>query len=238
MELKQGSFSFKGLKGIIFDLDETLIDSLEVYTEAFNQGISAFKLKPVNKQEIASLLDQGKRLNEILSTLFPECFAEEDPQRICQEKIRQWYLEKGTLKVELKPGVKSILHSIKSMGFKVGIVTGRMTPTENKWAELKRLGIYDLIDSMVTAAEAAPKPAPDGLIKCIRELGLSPGECIFIGDSRIDVLAGKNAGLKTIAVHSGISSKDSLSELKPDCILPDLDTILFYLTESYKYEKF
>lgn len=235
MELRNPGI-FDSLKGIIFDLDDTLIDSLEVYTEALNQGTSGFNLKPVKKQEIACLLDSGKRLNEILAVLFPETLSERSQQLICQEKIRNWYLEKGIAKVELKPGVRRILHSLKGQGFKVGIVTGRMTQGENKWTELKQLGISVFIDSMVTAAEAAPKPAPDGLNKCVRELGLLPGECIFIGDSRVDVLAGKNAGIKTIAVHNGISEKDSLSELKPDYILADLGVILPYFTGPYKNE--
>jgi HAD superfamily hydrolase (TIGR01509 family) len=230
-------FSFKGLKGVIFDLDETLIDSLEVYTEALNQGTRILGLKPVEKQEVAYLLDRGLRLGEILASLFPQNFTEEVPRRQCQEEIRRWYLQTGIEKVELKPGVKPVLQALKGMGFKIGIVTGRMTQKENKWLELQKLGIAEFIGSLVTASEAAPKPAPDGLIKCLHELGLSPGECIFIGDSRVDVMAGKAAGLKTVALHGGISDRNSLAELKPDYILPDLDSLLFYLTEQSKYEK-
>ena len=219
-------------KGIIFDLDETLLNTLEVYWVAFNRGIGDFGLKPLEKQEIARFLDSGMRLGDMLTTVSPELFAEQEKRVACQESIRKWYLEIGTLKVKLKPGVKRLLQLLKKGGYKIGIVTGRMTRGENKWTELKRLGIDEYIQCQFTAVEAPPKPAPDGLLKCANEMGLSPAACLFIGDSRIDIAAGKNAGMKTAAISSGVAQKENIQALKPDYIFTDLESFRLFLSGS------
>ncbi|MFC2068215.1 HAD family hydrolase, partial [Chloroflexota bacterium] len=84
------------------------------------------------------------------------------------------------------------------------------------------------------AAEVAAKPAPDGLIKCLRELGLSAEECIFVGDSSLDIMAGRAAGVRTVAIYNGVASKEALAEQEPDCILDDLSLLLPYLNELQK----
>lgn len=134
-------------------------------------------------------------------------------------------------KVLLKPGAKQTLQRLKEMGFQIGIVTGRRTTGERKWSELRRLNIHQYIDVMITSAEAQAKPAPDGLKKCIEELGLAPGQCIFVGDSRLDIIAGKNAGVRTVAIDTGVASRELLAEQVPDFILADLNSLILYLSE-------
>jgi HAD superfamily hydrolase (TIGR01509 family) len=219
------------IKGVIFDLDETIINSLGTYTEAFNRGTSIFGLEPVTEERMARCLDEGLRLGKILLELSPSVFEEDNNRQTCEDEIHKAYHELAGQKVLLKPGVKRILQSLKKRGVKIGIVTGRMTREERKWLELRRLKIYHFVDVMVTGAEAPPKPAPDGLIKCIKELGLSPKECVFVGDSRVDVIAGKKAGVKTVAVHGGVASKELLVEEEPDYVLADLNSLFSYLSE-------
>ena len=225
------------IKGVIFDLDETIIDSLGTHTEAFNAGTRIFGLEPVTEERIAHFLDKGFRLGEILLELFPSVFEEDRKRQTCEDQIRKAYLGLETQKVLLKPGVKRTLQSLKERGVKIGIVTGRMTKGEHKWLELRRLNIHQFVDAMVTGAEAPAKPAPDGLIKCIKELGLSTEECVFVGDSRVDVIAGKKAGTRTVAVHTGVAGKELLAEQGPDYILADLNLLLSCLSELQKTEE-
>lgn len=225
------------IKGVIFDLDGTIIDSLGTYTEAFNQGTRIFGLASVTEKRLAHFLDEGFRLGEILLELFPSAFEENSRRQTCEAKIRRAYYELAAQKVQLNPGVRRMLQLLKERRVKIGIVTGRMTKGEGKWRELHRLNIRQLVDAMVTAAEAPPKPAADGLMKCIQELGLSAEECVFVGDSRVDVIAGKKAGVKTVAVHSGVASKELLVKQGPDYILADLNALLFYLGEPQRTEE-
>ena len=230
-------FRKQKIKGVIFDLDETIIDSLGTYTEAFNIGTRIFGLEPVTEERIAHFLDKGFRLGKILLELFPSVFEDDRNRQACEDEIRSAYLELEAQKVMLKPGVKRTLQSLKNRGVKIGIVTGRMTRGERKWLELRRLSIHQFVDSMVTGAEAPAKPAPDGLIKCIKELGLSVEECIFVGDSRVDVIAGRKAGVKTVAIHTGVAGKELLAEEGPDYLLSNLNLLFSHLNELAKTEE-
>lgn len=222
------------IKGVIFDLDETIIDSLEAYTAAFNTGTSIFGLETVTSKRIARYLDKGFRLGDILITFFPLVFKDDSKRQECHDEILKAYLTMETEKVRLKHGAECTLRWLKAEGFKIGIVTGRTTMGDSKWRELRRLNIHQFVDVMVTGAEAPPKPAPDGLIKCLEELGLAPDECLFVGDSSVDVIAGKKAGVRTASVHTGVANKKLLTEQKPDFVIDDLSSLLSCLSETQK----
>jgi len=219
------------IKGVIFDLDQTLIDSLQAFTEAFNRGIKRLGLDPVGKEMVASFLDNGWRMERMLSEAFPSVFLEEETRKQCQDEIRKAYLELEPTKVVLKSGVERTLRLLREKGVKIGIVTGRMTKGDGKWLELRRLNIHQYIDAMVTAAEAPSKPAPDGLISCAKALGLSTEECVYVGDSRLDMRAGKEAGLLTVGIQTGVAGKELLIKEGPDYIIGEVSELLNYLSE-------
>lgn len=228
------------VKGVIFDLDQTLIDSLEAVTEASNAGTALLGLKPVPKEVLAPCLGKGLSMSDMLLELYPSVFKEEQKLQTCQSEIRNVYLQLEPEKVFLKPGAKRTIKHLKQRGIKIGVVTGRRSKEESKWLELRRLSNHQYIDSMVTAAEVPGKPVPDGLIKCMGELGLYPEECIFVGDSQLDIIAGEKAGVKTVALCSGVSNKDTLAEQGPDFVSDDLNSLISYLsklesTEEYKH---
>jgi phosphoglycolate phosphatase len=212
------------IKGIIFDLDGTLIDSLETYTRALNRGIEKFNLGPILKEELATFLNKGLGVRSILSELYP--FLAKEAIAQCNEEMIKAYLELvEDESVLLRPGVKEVLPQLKEMGLKIGIVTGRMTTGEQKWLELRRLGIEQFIEAIITGADAPRKPAPDGVIRCVNELGLSPEECIFVGDSQVDIISGKAAGTRTIAVCGGVVDEESLASKGPDVLISNLSEL-------------
>ena len=210
------------IKGVIFDLDGTLIDTLEGYIEAFNRGIKGFGLEPISKEKLATFLNKALGLESILMELFPTTFQEKETRSQCLAEIVKAYLELEKTTVSLKPGVREVLSQLREIGLKVGIVTGRTTSGETKWLEVRRLGIDQFIDSIVTGAEAPRKPAPGGIIKCAQQLGLSPAECVAVGDSQADIITGKAAGAITIAITSGVATKEALAEERPDYIISSL----------------
>lgn len=213
------------IKGVIFDLDGTLIDSLETYTQALNQGIQRFNLAPVSKEELASLLNRAVPLEQIIQQLFPTQFKDREERLDCIKEIVKAY-QKLEQNVSLKPGAAQVLSSLKEMGLKVGIVTGRTTSGERKWLELRRLHIDQFIDVVITGADAERKPAPEGIIKCAQELGLSAEDCVFVGDAQSDIITGKAAGVMTIAISTGVAQEGALSQESPDAIVDSLAELL------------
>jgi len=107
---------------------------------------------------------------------------------------------------------------------KLAIVTMRSTPKESLIDELEKLSIASYFDSIVTALDTLkPKPSPEALLKSIDMLHLDKIDCIIVGDSINDVRAGKAAGIKTIAVLSGIFSFQELFKENPSLILQNIN---------------
>ncbi len=216
------------IKGVIFDLDGTLIDSLVAYRMAFNRSVERYNLKPIDIRELADFLNQFLSLEELLKNLYPSLNPEDIQEFMVEMKNEFIALSKDY--ITLKPHAREVLLSLKNQGMKIGIATGRMSRGDGKWRELKNLNIDSFVDTVVTAGETKPKPDPASLIKCAEELDLSLDECVFVGDSRADVMAGKSAGVKIIAVPTGVASRDQLAEEMPDFMLDSL----YQLTDKIK----
>ena len=224
------------IKGVIFDLDGTLIDSLETYSMAFNRIVERYNLKPIDIRELSDFLNQFISLEQVLKKLYPPL----KPHTI-QEFMREMKKEFIALSkhyITLKPHTREVLLSLKEQGMKIGVATGRMSRGDGKWRELKHLRIDSLVDTVVTAGETKPKPDPSSLIRCAEQLGLSPKECVFVGDSRADVIAGRSAGVKVIAIPSGVASKEQLADEMPDFVLDSLSTLPAQIAHISRGEPF
>jgi HAD superfamily hydrolase (TIGR01509 family) len=212
------------IRGVIFDLDGTLIDSLDVFLEALNHVLSSLGLSPISRGVLSNMLNEAMSLDGILLAISP-VFRERGLRERSKEAIRSSYrrLEE---RIGLLPSVKEVLWALKAKGLKIGIVTARTTEGERKWSELRRLGIARFIDAFVTGSETKRKPEPDGLLLCLQRLNLKSEECLFVGDSRADIRAGRKAGLKTVAVTTGVAGPDDLLAEEPDLIVDRVSCLL------------
>jgi len=221
------------VKGVIFDLDGTIVDSLEALWRAFNAGVTAFKLAPVAREPLFALMNIGKSLADILREIYPELRTESASSTISDimSVIRNEYLAKGVSEVRLSNGAPEVLERLRARGLKIGIVTSRTVAPEKMWREFNRLQVAQLVDAVVTANESRRKPAPEPVIECLKRLKLHSEECIFVGDSQADMRAGKAAGVGTVAIATGVSSRQNLDAESPDFIFNNLPSF----TEKLDY---
>jgi HAD superfamily hydrolase (TIGR01509 family) len=212
------------VKGVIFDLDGTLLDSIDALWRSFNAGVSAFNLEPVGKKRLTDLMNSGSSLPDILREVYPELRKDSASGTLVgiNEEIRRDYVSQDADRVKFSSGAEELFHRLRARKLKTGIVTSRSSTPERVWEELDNRRIARFFDAVVTGAEARRKPAPDSVIICLKRLGLSPGECIFIGDSQADIRAGKAAGLMTVAVATGVSIRKALEAESPDFVFNDL----------------
>lgn len=211
------------IKGVIFDLDGTILDSLDAFWRAFNAGVATFKLEPVAKERLLALMNRGASLAEILGDIYPGLRVE--PVSVIEEikvEIRKEYLALSEDEVELTSGAKEMLSQLRLKGLKIGVVTSRSVPPDRGWRELTNLQVAHFIDVMVTGAKAKRKPAPDTVVECLERLELLPEECIFVGDSQVDIIAGRAAGVRTVAVATGVTDRQALASESPDFIFDNL----------------
>jgi phosphoglycolate phosphatase len=100
------------------------------------------------------------------------------------------------------------------------------TPRRPLKVVVRKLAIGDYFNVMLAKDDAKSKPDPDGLKQIIAEFGISTDECLYVGDSPIDVLTGKAAGVRTIAITTGVTTMEQLKENTPDNIITDLEQLL------------
>lgn len=210
----------KDIRAVLFDLDGTLLDSTELILQAYEHTITTNGLPHKTRKEI--IVTFGKPLEECYSILFPN----ENIKQLMETHI---VFQTNNLEI-IKPfeNVKKTLASLKHKGLKIAAVTTRSKRTTVKSLEINDLDkFFDIIISREDVVN--PKPHSEPLLKALAYLKFHPSQAIMVGDTVIDVQAGKNAGTKTIAVSYGMHS-DSIRRAKPDFIIDtisQLQAILF-----------
>jgi HAD superfamily hydrolase (TIGR01509 family) len=210
------------VKGVLIDLDGTLVDSKPAYLKAAQLTFNKLGLKPLsNKQaiEIPRRLEQKLPLNIKIKnnlSLFLEIY------------LKSYYSISGS-ETKLISKVPDTLHTL-SKTMKLALVTMRSVPRNSIITELEKFNIAKYFDLIVTALDTnKPKPSPEALLKCAINMNLEVEDCIIVGDSVNDIRAGKAAGAKTAAVLSGIFSLQELTKEKPNFILQNINSLPYFI---------
>lgn len=209
---------FKGIKLIIFDLDGTLVDAYDAIVASFNYTMRRMNLAARSYLTIKRAVGWGDR--GLLRPFVPEEKLEE------ALKLYQAHHKKSLLKkIHLLPGVKKTLNYLKSRNYKLAIASNR--PKAFSQIIIRKLKLSRFFDYILCGDQLKnPKPHPDIILKIMRRLSVEKKQTLYIGDMTIDVATGKNAGVKTIAVTCGSSTKKELAKLKPFILLPSVDKLV------------
>ncbi len=189
-------------KGIIFDLDGTLIDSAPDLHAIANMVLNAHGHKPLTLETVASFIGNG------IPKLVERCFdtAQSPLEGEAFDKAVAMFLEEyaqAPAKYStLYPGVLEALQELKDKGYKMGICTNK---TESMAVLIvNEMGLAPFFD-VITGGDRLPqkKPAPEPLINCAKEMGCAPDEYVYIGDSEVDARTAKSAGAPFILFTEG-----------------------------------
>lgn len=220
--------TFHSIRAIIFDMDGTLIDSIDVYHVILKDVMERLGMELTSSREVLfETLSQGKKLSDII---FPPDL--ENRRMIVQRfSVLAMNALKETFsrgKVELIDGVIRLFDELRGRGFSLGIVTSSMTEVVVPF--LKARNLHSYINCVLGRTEVPQlKPAPDPLLKCMEILNVEPRETIYVGDSAIDIQAGKAAGVWTVGVLTGTSDLNRLKAEAPDAILHSVGDLLTIL---------
>jgi phosphoglycolate phosphatase len=219
------------VKALLIDLDGTLVDSTEAYREAGRAGFTALGFN-VNDDKIA--FEVARRLEQDLP--IDDLFARFRVAHEVEERFLPAYLEAYYSVVHIKsklfPKARETLKTL-SKNFLLALITSRYVLREQVDEELRRLELMKYFRTVVTTLDVKmPKPFPDALQKAAKRLGVRIQDCAIVGDSVVDVQAGKSAGAKTIAVLSGLFSREQLEKQKPDLIIDNISSLPHFLALS------
>lgn len=191
------------IKTVIFDLDGTLLNTLEDLKEATNFALSKYNYPTRTLEEVRCFVGNGVR--KLIERAVPEnCQNVEE----CLAVFKQNYSEIMYNHTAPYNGILKILSDLKANGIKIGVVSNKF---DSAVKELCKKYFADLIDIAIGQADDVPKkPAPDGVFKAMRELGADKLSTIYVGDSDVDVATAKNAKLPCIGVTWGFRDREYL----------------------------
>ena len=214
------------VKALLLDLDGTLVDSTEALKEAGRAGFTALGYANYNEDkiafEVARRLEQDLPIDDLFAKLH---VGKEVEERFLPAYLNAYY-SAAISRSKLFPNIKETLQTLFHH-FPLALITLRYVVREQVQDELGHLGIKKFFRTVVTALDVEkPKPFPDALHMAAKKLHTTIGECAIVGDSVVDIQAGKAAGAKTIGVLTGLFSRQDLEKHKPDLIVEDVNSLL------------
>lgn len=228
---KAGKTGF-ALETLLFDLDGTLIDSVGTYYVMMESVFEKLHWPPLSREVMRrAIKDGGFDWDLVLPT--GTARTTEELIASAREVIKEMYPRVFEEEVGLVPGTEPVLKKLHERGVKLGLVTSTLGRfIEFKLIPLKKRGLRDLFQSVITLDDVkSRKPSGDPLLECARRLGENPGKCAYVGDATVDVVAGKAAGMRTIAVLTGVDDYEALKGENPDMILESVSQLMERISE-------
>ena len=215
------------VRAVIFDLDGTLIDSIDIYFAIVEKALERLKLPPVSRSRILAAAESEDFKWELV---LPQDVLDRKEKIIDEawEVINEIAPQMFADNLDLIQGAGSIVEKLSSKGLKIGLVTSTQRRyLETKMQPLKNVGADTLFEVIITSDDVERrKPAPDPLIACAQQLDLEPGKCVYVGDTATDIKAGKAAGMRTVGVLTGFDEYEALETENPDAIIKDVQYLL------------
>lgn len=188
------------IKLIIFDLDGTLIDSSRDITEAINYAIEPYGLSPLTTKDTIKLVGEGisRLIEKLLATT--NFNGNDDVRRTVMDRFLEYYSAHLLDNTDTYPDVRFTLERLKE--YKKAVISNKREALSRRI--LEGLGLSNFFDSII-GSDSTPekKPSPVPILKVLAELDVKPEEAIIVGDSNLDIEAGRAAGLRTVSVTYG-----------------------------------
>ncbi|MCR5835338.1 MAG: HAD family hydrolase [Lachnospiraceae bacterium] len=196
---------------VIFDMDGTILDTLEDLTIAMNHVMSEFDFDKHTKEEYRHAFGNGIRF--AIEQTTPNGTSKEVIDRM-HPIFRAYYDEHCLDNTRPYDGILPLMKKMKDDGYKMAIVSNKI---DSAVKELNLRFFSEYVDVAIgERAGIKRKPAPDTVIEALRELGSNVYEAVYIGDSEVDFETAKNSELDCITVLWGFRDKEYLEEIGAD----------------------
>ncbi len=191
---------------VIFDLDGTLLDTLEDLKNATNHALRVCGMPERTLSEVRQFVGNGVR--NLMIRAVPQ--GEQNPEfERAFAAFKQYYGEHCNDATKAYDGIPELLQELKNAGYAMAIVSNKIDSA-----------VQDLNDRYFPQVDIAigdrenleRKPAPDSVLLALKELGRTREEAVYVGDSDVDLATAKNAGLPCISVLWGFRDREFLVE--------------------------
>ena len=204
------------IKGILFDLDGTVINTNELIFQSFEYALENVLHTTISRDILRTTF--GKPLAQIM----------EEMGGSQAQELRKAFVDYSIAHetdIYLFPHVEDALKELKARNIGTAVVTSRLYRSALR--DLHQFELEKYFDVFITPeATEKHKPNPEPALKTLEILGIKPQEAIMVGDSGLDLLCGKQAGCKTAAVRYSLFPEEELAQHQPDYMLDSLLDLL------------
>lgn len=205
-------------KAVLFDLDGTLLDTLRDLADSGNEVLAGRGLPPHPLDAYRTFIGNG--MVNLARDVFPPEMRPETDEQIAAvlEEFRAAYSRNWRNTTAPFPGIAVVLDRLVANRVPIGVVSNKAHDFTLRCVEAFLDGWK--WDALIGARDGHPrKPDPAGALEAASSLGVAPGDCLFVGDSDIDMMTARNAGMRAIGVSWGFRPVEELRETGAEAIL-------------------
>lgn len=204
------------MKFILFDLDGTLIDSLQDLANSCNYALQQNGLPTHPLQDYRYLVGQG--VNRLLLDAAPEYAKGIQQQAKLKHDFNQYYHQHFLDNTRPYPGILPMLSTLRAAGFQMGLLSNKPDAFVSLIVESLSLSPY--LDAYAGQQDGIPrKPDPTAVLQMMAQLGASATDTCYVGDSNVDIQTAQNAGIRSIGVSWGFRGHAELEQSGADDIV-------------------
>ncbi len=188
-------------RGVLWDMDGTVLDTLEDLWAAVNVSLRRFGLPEASMDAVRAGLGNGAA--HLISCVCPAARREE-----VLAFYKPWYDAHCNVRTGPYPGILPLMERLKARGVRQAIISNKPDPAVQ---ELAKSYFPGLLETAVGESPAVRrKPSADAVLSAVRQMGLSVADCVYVGDTEVDLETARRAGMACIAVAWGFRSREQL----------------------------
>ena len=211
---------------VLFDLDGTLLDTLDDLTDAVNRTLVRYGLPERDRMEVRAFLGNGAKylMEHAAPGLEPERF-----ERLLKD-YKADYDVNCRIKTAPYPGMEDLLRTLRANGVKTGIISNK---PDSAVQPLYETFFADTMDIAVGEREGIRrKPAPDTVLSAMERLNATADRTLYVGDTEVDLETARRAGVDCAAVTWGFRDPEQLKAAGATMLFDTADALSRYLTEE------
>ena len=211
------------IKAVIFDLDGTISDTISTITHYCNVTLEYCGFEPIGEDKVKYFVGDGKKK---LVHRFLAYYNADTPEMFERAERKYDSEYENDVVYETKPfdGICLLLENLRKKGLKTAVLSNKPDNVTVMLCDLMFKGLFDVCHGKREGIET--KPDPQGAVLTAEELGAKPSECVFVGDTNVDIYTAKNAGMISIGVLWGFRDIDELTSAGADYIASKPEDIL------------
>ena len=194
-------------KYVIFDLDGTILDTLDDLADAANAALASMGYPKRTRDEVRMFVGNGIR--KLIERATPDGISEEDTVKT-HEAFTAYYSVHCKDKTKPYDGIPELVAELRENGIRTAVVSNKADYAVKALCEEYFGTLFDI--SIGEREGIRKKPAPDSVLEVMRLMGADAEHTIYIGDSDVDIMTAKNSGIGCIGVSYGFRGRDFLKE--------------------------